>query len=546
MAETADDHADPDPPHESPTPEPVDPLSKLDTTLRSGDYFQGLKLVRELRGAGNSDDPALGYRQALCHEGLGELTAAEKAYRSLVNPGGPTGVRLVAAFGLARCRLAAGDVAEAVALLAECESTGGHLPVVRSELAFQAARVAVERLPKPAPGPFAPTAVAWRPIELSADRYFDWLPASVAVESVTSAEVPPPAAPEPDAERAVARALDQPVPHPGGLSLQLAAANLAYRDGRSGDAARGYRRLLDGSPNAPEARPAAYNLGLCLMQPTTVPEARAAFHAAIDRDPGGRTNYLGRWWLGRIELDRGDPPAAKAVWDRIPVGGDKEVDSAVALGTALVHALTDDADRAARTAAVSRTAAAPHSQLVEVFAAAARFDRTPSDTRADALAAAARAADYGRPFGPAGVYQCGRWLTAAGRGTLAADLYDDATAQADGAWAVRMTLAVAEHLYRTGHSARAGVRYHAVAAADAGAAGDAARLRLGELAVRDGDGDTCVRLCRLLLARGPADRAAVLTLMGRGYERLGRPADAADCYAGRTPPLTRDPRRGRP
>ena len=37
------------------------------------------------------------------------------------------------------------------------------------------------------------------------------------------------------------------------------------------------------------------------------------------------------------------------------------------------------------------------------------------------------------------------------------------------------------------------------------------------------------------LDRAAADRDDVLRLMGRGYELLDRPRDAADCFAGRTP-----------
>lgn len=526
-----DEHTTAEPP---PTPEQL--RERLDVAVQSGDYDRGLALVHDLLDD-DAENPELRYREALCLEGLDRWDDAERAYKGLGKATATVGERVVAAFGLARCRLHADDVPTATALLAECDRLAGHLLIVRSELAFLRARVAVGRVPQPAPGPFAPKAVAWRPIELTADRYLTWLSiASASVFSSGEVEAVQPAHPEPtDAEQAIAAALDQPALHPAAPRLRLASANLAFRDDRLAEAVRGYRALLADSPHGEDGLAVGYNLGLALIRIGSPSEARAALLRAVDRDPKHLLSALGWWWLGRIGLDLGDTDDALTKWYSID-HTDRAIGSAVALGEAVVHALNDDDERAGKAlVGVKIAVATPHPELAEAFACWERFSRTESEIRGNYLADAIRAADYGRGFGPAGTYLMGRWLTACGREAKAAAVYDAATERPGGVWAVRMTHAVGEHLYRAGYTARAKTKFTAVAAADAGPVGDTARMRLAEIAVRDGDGDTCVRICRGLLARDPADRDDLLRLMGRGYELLGRHRDAADCFAGRTP-----------
>ncbi|MBN9524311.1 hypothetical protein J0H58_38325, partial [bacterium] len=265
--------------------------------------------------------------------------------------------------------------------------------------------------------------------------------------------------------------------------------------------------------------------------------ARWRFAEVIDR-AGPETPWaaLGRWWVGRAHLDVGETGAAAKAFRSSATGPGGEVASASTLALCLCH-LTDGDDEAARAALVDYRPARveKHRAAAGAFAVLLRYRVAPSSNRAAEVAAALEAAGNGEAFGPFGALFAGRVYAELGRHDRAAAVYDAAAARARGPVAVRMTLAVADRYAALGLVGPARQRYLAAAVLDPEGDGWRAELRVAELAADGGNADECVRRCRALLGRRGADRAAVLAVLGRGYEQAGRYRDAAAAFAGQIP-----------
>lgn len=340
-----------------------------------------------------------------------------------------------------------------------------------------------------------------------------------------------------DAEAALGRALQTAPDHPTAGAARLALANLHAAAGRARDAADGYRRLIAGAATTPEAVPAAYNLGLTELRAGHVAAARGRFTEVIDRaGPGTKWAALGWWWVGRAHLDVGETgPAAKALRSA-GTGPGAEVVSASTLGLILCHLTDGDGETARELLLDYRPARVEkHRAAAAAFSTLLRYRVAPSAGRAEAAAAALAAAGDGEAFGPSGALFTGRAYAELGRHDRATAVYEAAAARARGPVAVRMTFAVADRYAELGLAAPARQRYLAVAALDPHDLGPRAELRLAELAADAGNADECVRRCRALLARPGAERAAVLAVLGRGYELAGRYRDAATAFAGQVP-----------
>jgi tetratricopeptide (TPR) repeat protein len=528
------------PPHEdSPA------AQRMDTAMRSGDFTRARHLLHELRNEHPDPvDPDLIYREGLCLEGLNRWNEASETYHSLTPDSVPLPFRVAALLGIARCAHAQGHDSVAEQTHIGCERIGGHLPRLRAEVAFQRARLAVHHLPKSRPRPFAPDAVAWVEIRMPVERYLDWLPLADWIE--TSAATDPhsshttPHTPNgDDADTTLRTALELASDHPSVLALQLVAGNRAFLDGRTSKAIREYTRIRVEAPHSPEATAATYNLGLCLLRIWDWTRARELFTETVDRGRGTHLEYLGWWWVGRIALDLNEPALARGYWLKASAGHDREVNSAATLGEVLTRLLLDQPDQAENAFRETRpTSLDSHAAMMEVFARYFHYHHKETPNRAEELARAIRQAGHGQVFGPAGQYLFGTWLQRIGHMDDAAAVFEAAAETARGPWATRLTWEVGEHLERTGYGQAARHRFVAVAATDPGEYGDRARMRLAQQALRGGDGGECLRLCRSILDSGHVDRNDVYQLMGRSYEILGRPWDAAHCFAGRTPPTS--------
>lgn len=519
-----------------------DPIRKrIDDHIRSAAYKSALELLEAVRETADESDTARIYREALCHEGLERWEKAAELYGRLRAAPSASPLHAVATFGQARCQYATDDLTGFEHTLSACESAAAYHPNGEAELAYQRARLAERSLARPAPGPFAPRQVAWCLLRCPPSEYLDWL--APDKQTAVSADGPPPVqhTPPAPAEQVIRDALRTADHHPDLFAVRLLAANMAFVDGRVVEAGREYQKLKADHPPREVAVAAHYNLGLCLLRRQNAVAARTAFQDAADLGRGTRFENLGWWWVGRIELDAGQTADARRAWRKAAERPDRQLESAAAAGVTLTYHLEGDEGRAAQALRGAKLASHPLLEFAEVLTARSRYAANPSPLRAEAVARAIAAAEYGRPFGSACEYLFGSWLSAAGHPEQGAAAFEAALESASGVWAKRMAFALGDHLLRTSHTAAAKQRLAGVAATDDGDLGDRARLRLAEIAVREKAGAECVRLCRSLLGRDAVDADAVLGLMGRGYELLGRPREAAECFAGRVPAGPTDP-----
>jgi tetratricopeptide (TPR) repeat protein len=530
----------------------VSPLrQRLDVAVKSGNYLAGVRLARELlaedphtdHAEPDHDHPPADlsglYMFALCLEGLERYDEALEEYERLAAEGQPAGVRAVAACGEVRCHLAEGETAAAAAALHHAEELAGDTPGLQAELAYLRGRIAFRNLPPFKAGPFAPDQPMGPEPNLAPAHYPDWLPlpASAGGEADPHAHADaPPADPVDATAVAFAAVLAAEVPHPDEPAVRLASANLLFRAGNLDAAAREYKRLREAHPPQGVLLSATYNLGLVRHRKGEWAVARQLFAEAADMAPTSPPSALAWWWLGRTLLDTGDADGCRLAWVRADEAADKEVASAVLVGKVFLLLLAGESERAAKLLHGKKVANSdPQPEVAEAFACYFRYADSGTASRGDALAAAVRRAGNGRPFGPAGEWLFGGWLGEVGQGDEMAAVYERAAEAARGRWAVRFALATADHLLAAGKTDAAARRFAAVAAADAAASGDRARVRLAEIALRQGRPADCVRYARAVLARDHEDRDEVLRLLGRGYEMLNHPRAAAECFAGRLP-----------
>ncbi|MEO2088728.1 MAG: tetratricopeptide repeat protein [Gemmataceae bacterium] len=533
-------HAQTEPELDADGPDPV--RKRIDDYIRSAAYSSALNLIEQIREENHESDPGLTYREALCREGQERWAKATELYARLRTATSAPALHAVAAFGQARCEFATGDLKGCERTIAACVPVAGCHPNGEAELVYQRVRLAVQSLTQPAPGPFATRHLAWCPLDCPPSEYLDWLAPDEHRAASADAPPPPPLDQPLAAEQAVRDALRSAARHPDGFAVRLVAANLAFADGRVVEAGRVYQKLKADHPPPGVAVAAHYNLGLCLLRSQNAIVARTAFQDAADLGRGTRFENLGWWWTGRTDLDAGQLADARRAWRKATERPDREIESAAAVGIALTYHLEGDEDRAAKALHGEKIATqSPQPEFAEVLAARSRYSANPSPLRAEVVARAVAAAEYGRPFGPAGEYLLGSWLAATGNPEQGAAVFEAALESASGVWAKRMAFDLGEHLLRTKHTAAAKRRLAGVAAADDGDLGDRAKLRLAEIAAREKAGGECVRLCRSLLGRDAVNPDTVLGLMGRGYELLGRPREAAECFAGRVPAGPTDP-----
>ncbi len=341
------------------------------------------------------------------------------------------------------------------------------------------------------------------------------------------------AIPKPPEEGAAAAAF---VPAPWAEAARVWLANFEFEAGRTREAARAYQRLVESAPEAPEVPYAVYNLGLVDLSAGALPSARSRFVDLVDRAPRSRWADYGWWWVGRTHFDAGDFAAAGAALQSARRGRTGEVASAAALGACALELLDGTEARARAALDGHRGDARPqHAALRAALEAVLRYRAAPTPGRRTALLDALRASNDGAALGPGGTFFAGLVYRDLGQTERTVALFDAASLTTRGPLAHRMTYTVAEWYDVLGRPDEARQRYLAIAATDPAGLGPSAHLRLAEMALRERKADECLGRCRALLKREGIDRAAVLALMGRGYELQRNFRAAAECFSGRVP-----------
>lgn len=332
------------------------------------------------------------------------------------------------------------------------------------------------------------------------------------------------------------RALDAAPTHPSALAAHVWVANFEFEAGHLTLAGKEYRHVMETAPEARELPYAVYNLGLVELNSGARQAARSRFVDLVDRAPRSQWADYGWWWVGRTHMDAGDFTAARTAFQTALRGKTREVVSAAAFGTCAAELLAgnDDAARAVLHDYRTDTREA-HSALNTAFDALLRYRSSPTESRRASLLAALRGAGDVSAIGPGGTLLAGRVYRDLGLADRTAALYDAASVATRGPLAARMTFEVAEWYDLLDRRNDARQRYLAVAVIDPKGYGPSAELKLAEMALRELKADECVRRCRALLARDGADKAAILAVMGKGYELARNHRAAAACFAGRVP-----------
>ncbi|HEY1186586.1 MAG TPA: hypothetical protein VGE74_02965 [Gemmata sp.] len=634
VADAAPEPEEP-PPAPAAHPAPLEPeqgaAERIDLLIHAGSFTDALQAVRDAPPGAFGDGFLAAYREGLCLEGLGRVTAADTAYqRAEKDPN--VGGWARAALGRARCALAQGSRTAARELIDQVvlrsghpECRGGH---IYEEALHLLARVALlESGPHPDLDALSDAALAWPVLRAAPDKYLDWLPLDApaasphpsagrdvvevlpesdagpteltvrltkrpaldvirAIASAAELEVQlessvapllldpvgpveverlpfdavlaalteragvavalkggalhlmraQPAAGEGAPARALSTALAAAPKHPEAGSMRVALANLDARAGRFKAAEEGYKYVLDGIGNAPEATHAAYNLGLMELRAGARNSARARFLEVIDRSPHTRFADLGWCWIGRTYLDSDDPGAARTAYRTALNGTSRDAASAAALAICACELLTGNEDAARALLEDTRfSTREPHAMLVNFYTALLYYRSAPTESRYEILLRAIRSADEGRGIGPGGVYLVGRVYAELGLPERFAALYEKEVETARGPLALRMLYDTAERYYRLDARKLARTGYLTLAAVDPNGLGALAEVRLAALDARDGNGAETVRRCWELVGRPGVPEDELLAVMGRGYELQKMYGAAAECFAGRLP-----------
>jgi tetratricopeptide (TPR) repeat protein len=336
--------------------------------------------------------------------------------------------------------------------------------------------------------------------------------------------------------RAFQRAVEAVPGHPSVLSARVWLANFEFEAGRPRAAAPAYLHLIEAAPEAPETPYAVYNLGLAELSTGALQAARSRFVDLADRAPRSQWADYAWWWVGRTHFDVGDFTASKRAFEGARTGRTREVLSAAAIGVCALELLDGTEERARAALEAQRGDPRPiHAALRDAFEAVLRYRGGPTPSRKAAVLATLREAGDLSALGPGGTLIAGRAYRDLGQSERTVALFDAAAVATRGPLAQRMAFDVAEWYDLLAQNDPARQRYLAIAVSDPRGLGPKAELRLAEMALREKKVDECLRRCRGLLARDGVERAAVLAVMGRGYEQKKNYRAAADCFAGRVP-----------
>ena len=325
---------------------------------------------------------------------------------------------------------------------------------------------------------------------------------------------------------------------------RFAAGRLWRIEGHLVEAARLYSSLI-GPSITPLAMRAAFNAGECYYRMGDLRRAGDQLELIVHGAPGHELHTRAAIWRGRCLLDRGEFREAAFQFLRAAGGRIPPEDQAYAsVFLAMAHLMQDQPQAAANALffekgqfgnAAVRDAAA----LMTAYTRFSQLAGEPQQREAAFLYRALVAIESDTEWlGPTGQLLVGRALRAVGVGERAIPLYErELERNPPATIAHEMKFAIAEQHQRDQQPAEAKAGWLELATSGEGVWKNKAQLKLAELALSDGAWDECLTACRALHESVGVSRKETLQLMGRAYERLNNDRLAAECYAGRLPPL---------
>lgn len=319
--------------------------------------------------------------------------------------------------------------------------------------------------------------------------------------------------------------------------------NLEASLGKTAEAAQWYLQVIKTGPRSPLLHQANYNLGLLLARNGDTAAARAAFYRVVDLGPGSELTALAYLRIGRTFLEEGQPELAQLPLRRslgLSQGSSTQPATVVTLAAAQLLAGQPQAARSTLTAARKPVGHPPYRQTAALIDALARFrlienqrqsQREAKDLFA-ALAVLTKEAVLGTP---------GKLLIAQAYKELGLDksmliVLEKTLPATQGPLSEELTYLVAEALLPTQRRLEAVKLLDALATHPGSKWAPPAQFHLAEIALQEDKPLECLTWCRALWrVPGSVNRAGILRLMGRTYERLGQTRQATLCFAGQAP-----------
>jgi tetratricopeptide (TPR) repeat protein len=322
----------------------------------------------------------------------------------------------------------------------------------------------------------------------------------------------------------------------------LVLGNLDARAGNGKDAADHYERLRIESPRSPVNVDGQYNLGIVRSQMGQLPEARKAFLAVVENNPGHALAPLVYLRIGQTYLLEGDANGAIASLEKArdaATGTAAQGPAALMLACARIIAklpraatgLLQGKDREAVMRDDLRATAFFLDAYAEYLSRAA--EKNTSETLLSALLNLPGETPLGNP----GTLLIGQAYRDLGMTARMVAVYEKAQPRLKGAIASEIAFALADTLRERNRHDEAGQCFLALTKADHGPWSAQAQLRLAAMALQDRRADECLSWCKKLLeSKTPAvEKNAILALVGRAYESKGDSARAAMAFSGKVP-----------
>jgi tetratricopeptide (TPR) repeat protein len=332
--------------------------------------------------------------------------------------------------------------------------------------------------------------------------------------------------------------------HPDHLwtpAAYLARGNLEA-DANPDEAISWYERLLAEAPRSKLTLEASYQRGWLLQAKGNHAEARKAFFRVADQAPGHPLAPLALWRVGLMYLEEAETGRAISVLRRgAGLGGSGSTRAHFALALAAAHATSETPQPALSVLAKHRDVFPDDSfrRTASFLAAYARYRQAALQKRElryeqDLLTTLVQLPAE-TPLKSYGQHLVARTYAELGLWEEAARTLEHALPQAHGALAQEMKYRLAVALLTANKTAKA----EKLLTELADGSDRWTRLAAFQLAKLDLEAkrlDACLDRCRQLMDDGAGLNAAeVLTVMGRAYERQGRFALAAQCFAGQVP-----------
>lgn len=325
----------------------------------------------------------------------------------------------------------------------------------------------------------------------------------------------------------------------------LALANLAFADGHPDQAVASYQRLLQLFPRLPIKAEAYFNLAKAYMLLGDNGRARESLYKVADSAPGHALEPMAYLYLGHLHLEEGE--AAKAIKPlarAVALATDRELRNLSILTLAAAY-LVDQKSIAANQVLMEHSAllrsdpdrkpAAFLSAMAGFRTAATRSQVEREGRRLLAALTHVKPADF---FGSYGYALLGEAYRDLQLEDSLVETYETALKEGVGNhWGELITYELAAVYFDHGEFDKAHVLLAALIASSGSAWIVKARLKMAEISFVTGKDRECLEACRQLftVTEDSADKASILRLMGRVYERQGNHEQAAMCFGGIVP-----------